>query len=160
MTCYYLDLGSASDGFAPREIWFNQSEAQTRSWWWDVISMEFLHSFLWRHFAGSLAETFFTQNYCHACHTRFCRLLSCTRACYGTAFNPFLNFESVDKYLWGDNSNEASLTVLSHGATCFSAFYKLKFWILASFNSERVDINDMVCNEGGSNFRDGDEMLK
>ena len=66
----------------------------------------------------------------------------------------------IDKYLWGDNSNEAFLTVLSHGATCFPAFYNLKFWILASFNSERVDINDMVCNEGGSNFRDGDEMLK
>ena len=61
--------------------------------------------------------------------------------------------------LWGGNSNEASLTVLSHGATCFSAFYNLKFWILASFNSERVDIKVMVSNEGGSNFRDKDEML-
>ena len=29
-----------------------------------------------------------------------------------------------------------------------------------SFNSERVDIKVMVCNKGGSNFRDGDEMLK
>ena len=174
MTCYYLDLGSASDGFAPREIWFNQSEAQTRSGWWDVISMEFLHSFLWRHFAGSLAESFFTQNYCHVCHTRFAvffrvqepamvLLLNLSYSLPEWKLEPHqvvLNFESADKYLWGDNSNEASLTVLSHGATCFSAFYKLKFWILASFNSERVDINDMVCNEGGSNFRDGDEMLK
>ena len=56
--------------------------------------------------------------------------------------------------LWGDNSNEASLTVVSRGATCFSAFYNLKFWILAAFNSERVDIKVMVCNEGGSKFRD------
>ena len=34
------------------EICFNQSEALPRSRQWRVISIEFLRSFLWRHFAG------------------------------------------------------------------------------------------------------------
>ena len=36
-------------------------------------------------------------------------------------------FESADKILWCDHSNETSLPVLSHGAVCFSKFYKMKF---------------------------------
>ena len=39
-------------GRAVWEIWFNQSEALTRSGKWRVISMEFVRSFLRRHFAG------------------------------------------------------------------------------------------------------------
>ena len=41
-----------------------------------------------------------------------------------------LTFESVDEIeiLWSDHSNETSLPVLSHGATCFSKFYKIKTW--------------------------------
>ena len=38
-----------------------------------------------------------------------------------------LTFESVDEILWCDHSNETSLPVLTHGATCFSKFHKLKF---------------------------------
>ena len=38
-----------------------------------------------------------------------------------------LNFESVDQILWCDHSNESSLPVLTHGAGCFSKFYKMKF---------------------------------
>ena len=43
MTCYYLDLGSASDWL---KIVLIQSEALPRSGQWFVISMEFLPSFL------------------------------------------------------------------------------------------------------------------
>ena len=56
-----------------------------------------------------------------------------------------LTFESVDKILWSDHSNEISQPVLSHDATCFSKFYKMKFGIfcrilfLATFGSERVN---------------------
>ena len=36
-----------------------------------------------------------------------------------------LTFESVDEVLWCDHSNETSSAVLSHGTTCFSAFYNM-----------------------------------
>jgi len=55
-----------------------------------------------------------------------------------------LTFESVEETQWSDHSNETSLTVLTHGATCFSKFHKMKFGIscrilpLATFGSERV----------------------
>ena len=54
-----------------------------------------------------------------------------------------VTFESVDETLWCDHSNETSLPVLTHGATCFSKFHKMKFGIfcrilpLATFGSER-----------------------
>ena len=155
MTCYYLDLGSASDLSCPTGILLQPIRSTNQMWVVKRHQYAIAALFSQTSFRGEFGRKFF--------HTKLLSRLSHKiffPACYGTAFNPFLNFESVDKYLWGDKSNEASLTVLSHGATCFSAFYNLKFWILASFNSERVDINDMVCNEGGSNFRDGDEMLK
>ena len=44
-----------------------------------------------------------------------------------------LAFESVDEILWCDHSNETSLAVLSHGAVCVSAFYKIKFWFFVQF---------------------------
>ena len=53
-----------------------------------------------------------------------------------------LTFESVDEILWCDYANETSQSVLSHGATWFSTFYKMKFGIfyrilpLATFGSE------------------------
>ena len=53
-------------------------------------------------------------------------------------------FESVDKILWCDRSNETSLPVRLHGTICFSKFYKMTFWNfcwilpLATFASERV----------------------
>ena len=39
-----------------------------------------------------------------------------------------LTFESVDKILWCDHSNETSPAVLLHGTVCFkfSIFYKIK----------------------------------
>ena len=40
-----------------------------------------------------------------------------------------LTFECVDKTLWSNHSNETSLPVLTHGATCFSKFHKMKFGI-------------------------------
>ena len=40
-----------------------------------------------------------------------------------------LTFEYVDETLWSDHSNETSLPVLTHGATCFSRFHKMKFGI-------------------------------
>ena len=38
-----------------------------------------------------------------------------------------LTFESVDEILWCGHSNESSLPVLTHGAICFTKFYKMKF---------------------------------
>ena len=38
-----------------------------------------------------------------------------------------LTFQSVDEILWCDHSNERSLPVLTHGAICFSQFWKMKF---------------------------------
>ena len=37
-----------------------------------------------------------------------------------------LTFESVDKILRCDHSNETSLAVLLHGTICFAIFYKMK----------------------------------
>ena len=62
-----------------------------------------------------------------------------------------LTFESVDEILWCDHSNETSQSVLSHGATCFSKFYKMKFRIfyrilpLATFGSEGVKAMFTLC---------------
>ena len=39
-------------------------------------------------------------------------------------FKIALTFEAVDEILWSDHSN--FLPVLSHGATSFSKFYKIK----------------------------------
>ena len=55
-----------------------------------------------------------------------------------------VTFESVDEILCCDHSNETFLPVLSHGATCFSKFCRMKFGIfcrilpLTTFCSERV----------------------
>ena len=55
-----------------------------------------------------------------------------------------LTFESVDEILWCDHSNETSLPVLTHGATCFWKFHKMEFGIfcrilpLDTFGSDRV----------------------
>ena len=45
-----------------------------------------------------------------------------------------LTFESVDKLLWCDHSNETSSAVLLHGIICFSIFYKMKFASFFPFN--------------------------
>ena len=39
-------------------------------------------------------------------------------------------FESVDKILWRDYSNEISSVVVLHGALCFLVIYKMKFVLL------------------------------
>ena len=49
-------------------------------------------------------------------------------SCHGV-----LTFESVDKILWCDHSNETSLAVLLHGTICFAIFYKMKFVIFLEF---------------------------
>ena len=61
-----------------------------------------------------------------------------------------LTFESADKILWCDHSNESSLPVIAHGAICFSKFYKNnEIWTFrwnlleAKFGSDRVKL---VCN--------------
>ena len=56
-----------------------------------------------------------------------------------------LTFESVDKILLCDHSNESSLPVISHDAICFSQFWKMKFGRnlpLATFGSERVNSSE------------------
>ena len=45
-----------------------------------------------------------------------------------------LTFESVDKILWCDHSNETSSAVLSHGNICFSIFYKTNLDFIFNFN--------------------------
>ena len=45
-----------------------------------------------------------------------------------------LTFESVDKILWCDHSNESSLPALLHGAICFSVFYKMSFGNVSNFD--------------------------
>ena len=44
-----------------------------------------------------------------------------------------LTFESVDKILLCDHSNDTSLPVLLHGTSCFSIFYKIILGILYEF---------------------------
>ena len=44
-----------------------------------------------------------------------------------------LTFESVDKILWCDHSNETSSAVLLHGTICFSVLYEIKFGIFLEF---------------------------
>ena len=62
-----------------------------------------------------------------------------------------LTFESVDETLWCDHSNETSLPVLTHGATCFSKFHKMEFGIfrrilpLDTFGSKRGKNRTMWC---------------
>ena len=45
----------------------------------------------------------------------------------------FLTFESVDKILWCDHSNETSLPVLSYGAICFQNIIKQNLGISLEF---------------------------
>ena len=54
MTCHYRDLGSVSDWLEQIPAQHNQSETLPRSGQWRVISIEFLHLFLRRHFARKL----------------------------------------------------------------------------------------------------------
>ena len=42
-------------------------------------------------------------------------------------------FESVDKILWSDHSNETSVPLLLHGALCVSKLYDMKLEILLNF---------------------------
>ena len=52
MTCHYPDQGLVLlIGWCKFPTWHDQSEALPRYGYWRVISMEFLHSFLRRHFA-------------------------------------------------------------------------------------------------------------
>ena len=60
--------------------------------------------------------------------------------------NVTLTFESADKILWCDHSDETSLPVLTHGAICFSQNEIWKFGrslLLAKLGSERV--KKLVC---------------
>ena len=58
--------------------------------------------------------------------------------------NVTLTFETADKILWCDHSNESFLPVLSHGAICFFKISQNKIWkfgrnlLLAKLGSERV----------------------
>ena len=44
-----------------------------------------------------------------------------------------LTFETVDKILWCDHSNEISLAVLFHSTICFAGLKKMKFGIFPEF---------------------------
>ena len=48
-------------------------------------------------------------------------------------FKVVLTFESVDKILQCDHSNDSSLAVLSHGTIYILVFYKMKFEICLEF---------------------------
>ena len=62
-----------------------------------------------------------------------------------------LSFESVDQILWCDHSNKISLPVLTHEASCFSKFYKMKFGqICFSLNLAVKGLRD---KNGGKHFR-------
>ena len=50
-------------------------------------------------------------------------------------YKVILTFESVDEILWCDHSNKTFLSVLLHGAICFSIFYKMKFVIFITVRS-------------------------
>ena len=56
-----------------------------------------------------------------------------------------LTFEYVDETLWSDHSNETSLPVLTHGATCFFTISQNEIWdfllnfTFGTFASERVN---------------------
>ena len=79
----------------------------------------------------SLGNTTFTpQNMVHVVLIIWCAILP---------------FESMNEILWCDHFNKAPLVILSHGAICFSAFYKMKFGnrcqnltLVITFGSERV----------------------
>ena len=46
-----------------------------------------------------------------------------------------LTFESVDKILWCDHSNETSSAILLHGTICFfNTLYNMKFGIFLDFD--------------------------
>ena len=45
-----------------------------------------------------------------------------------------LTFDTADEILWCDHPNETFLGTLSHGASCFSAFYKMKFGVFFNFD--------------------------
>ena len=44
-----------------------------------------------------------------------------------------LSFECVDKNLWYDHLNEASLAVLAFGTICLAVFYKMSIGIFLEF---------------------------
>ena len=48
-------------------------------------------------------------------------------------YSVVLTFESVDKILWCDHSNDTSSPVLLRGAICFTIFYKIKFGVFLEF---------------------------
>lgn len=50
------------------------------------------------------------------------------------ANNVVRTFESVDKILWYDHSNETSLTVLLHSTVCFSLFDKINLGLFLNFD--------------------------
>ena len=55
-----------------------------------------------------------------------------------------LTFKSVDKILWCDHSNQTSLVVLAHGATCFQHF------TISTFGKSQGAVNllSMIFKEG------------
>ena len=70
--------------------------------------------------------------------------------------NVTLTFESVDKILWCDHSNESSLPVLTHGVLCFSKFYKMTFrhlveicfWLNLALKGLSSSVRDRRLNGG------------
>ena len=95
---------------------------------WDCGRNSMLWPFKWK----LLSSTFLW--YC---------LLCCT------LYKVVLTFETAGEILCCDHSNETFLGALSHGASFFSAFYKIKFWsfslilTLAISGSKRVKIIKM-----------------
>ena len=159
MTCNYLDLGSASDWSYPKGNLLQPIRSTDQIWVVKRHQYGISALFSLTSFRADFGRKFFYTKLLSRLSHKICRLLSRTRASYGSAFNHFLNFESADKYLWVDNSNEASSTVLAHGATCFSAFYNLKFWILASLTVKRLILRLWFVMKVVLNFQTGMKCL-
>ena len=68
-----------------------------------------------------------------------------------------LTFESVDKILWWDHSNETSLAVLLHGTICFSISYKMKFSIFPKFWHSWV-VKGIIVSQTIFNLEESDSL--
>ena len=109
-----------------------------RTVWRDSLSLVYSQMALYGH-PLDLRDTSWSTLSPPECLMEFCKMT--------------LTFESVDEILWCNYSNESSLPVLTHGAICFSEFYKMKFALgrnlpLATFGSQRVNADSLLCPWG------------
>ena len=90
MTCYYLDLGSASDWSCPEGNLLQPIRSTNQIWVVKRHQYEISALFSQMSFRWEFGRKFFQTKLLSSLSHKICRLLSCTRACYGTAFNSFI----------------------------------------------------------------------